>query len=303
MRTLRTEADPLGSEAYTSQLLSALMIRDDPDSDETIVLGFIETIGGRGGPECLAVARALSTVATTARTRRAAAEVADRIAACGTPEPLWRNELGQSRLVGCHEYADVFGDERVLMAAFSGRIRHALIGFLNLSHPDGFLTDIVLTTAIDKAIAGFGRRAMDLDGLARFGPADEAEVVDTLATALAESHRCVDVPDDVVGLRPLLGARLAGCAKGSTRVVHDDGWATLFAGLVRPDDGHREGGGAPRMARLQCRVRCRAGSSRQSDQDPGFRPSSGRGAGSGGTGGHEPGPRPRPGEPALTART
>ncbi|WP_439030811.1 hypothetical protein [Gordonia terrae] len=241
MRALRTEVDPLGSEAYTSQLLSALMTRDEPDADEAVVLGFIETVADRGGPECLALSRALSVVATTARTRHAAAEVADRIAARGAAEPVWHEELGRTRLLGCHEYADVFGDECVLMCAFTGPVRpHALIGFLNMSHPHGFLTDIILTTAIDKAIAGFDRRATDLDGLARCGPANDAQVVDTLATALAESHRCVDVPDDVVELRPLLGARLAGCEKRSAATGADDNgqaaaFDALIAGTTDPD--------------------------------------------------------------------
>ncbi|MEE4021694.1 hypothetical protein V1Y59_01280 [Gordonia sp. PKS22-38] len=210
MRALRGEVDPLRSEAYASQLVSALTTRDEHDEDEAVVLGFLDTLADQNGPDYLALARAMSAVAPTARSRHAAAQAAELISGRGATEPSWNAYLGRASPLDTYEYADVFGDESTVMCTFTGPEEpHALVGFVNLSHRGGFFTDIVLTTSIDKAIAGFERYAAESNGLARFDSVPSSAASAVLAPALTESYRCVDVPEGVRELRALLGARLA----------------------------------------------------------------------------------------------
>ncbi|WP_156370672.1 hypothetical protein [Nocardia arizonensis] len=199
MRSLRAESDPLGTEVFAAGLVAELTGRDDPGEDEAVVLGFLETLAERPRPEFLALARTLATLAPTARARAAATQVAGRLSAAGASEPRWSDQLGQVRIESAHQFADIFGDEAVLVCTFTGSTRpHALIGFVDLSHPGGFLTDIVITTAIDKAVAGFMRYAADRDGLATFGPTATTAASALLGSALAQSYRCTEVPEEVL---------------------------------------------------------------------------------------------------------
>lgn len=216
MRALRVSTDPLGSEAYASQLVASFV---DPHGglDHETVSRFLAALRGRSTAESLALLRACSSIVPDFELRAIAAAYADTLAAEQVTEPRWTGELGRARSIGTHEFADVYGDQRTIMCTYAGPAEpHALIGFVNTSHLGGHLEDIVLTTAIDRAMSGFTSRASESDGMITFGsiPPDHAHSL--LATALANSYRTDGMADEVLSLRALLGARLAMTAPGSS---------------------------------------------------------------------------------------
>ncbi|MFT3715917.1 MAG: hypothetical protein QM774_08215 [Gordonia sp. (in: high G+C Gram-positive bacteria)] len=209
MRRFRNEPDPLGSETYASQLIAELMNGDDPAQDEAALIRFIEYATERGGDPMLALIRVLADLAPMPAARIAAEYAANRLVRAGCSDPRWIDDLGHARVVKTRTFGDVYGDQTAVLCTFSGPVRtHALIGFVNLTHPGGFLTDIILTTAIDKAIVSFEKHAAESGGLSRLEeiPPEQASAI--LRAALAESYRAVDVADEVRQLRALLGARL-----------------------------------------------------------------------------------------------
>lgn len=235
MRPLCTDVDPLRSEAYVSGLVAALMNRDDADEDESVVLGFLDSLTERSDTESLGIALAMSEVAPTSRTRHAASTTASSIATAGAVPPKWAEHLGHARPLQVYELADGFGDQTTIMCTFDGPDDpHALVTFINLSHPGGFITDIVLTTSIAKALNGFERFADDARSLTRLTTLSTETAAAILIPAVAESYRCADAPEAVAELRPLLSARLTQLAGisgeiATARAESDDPMVAVIA--------------------------------------------------------------------------
>ncbi|OLT35482.1 hypothetical protein BJF84_14215 [Rhodococcus sp. CUA-806] len=209
MRSLRLSPDPLGSEAYASQLIASFVVPDGGLDRDTLER-FLAALHGRSTAESLALLRASSSVVPNFEMRAISGAYADSLASSGTSEPRWRGECERTRLVDAYEFADVYGDQRTIMCTYTGPTeKHALVGFVNTTHLGGHLEDIVLTTSIDRAVSGFSSRAAQSDGLVTFGLVRAEVAHEVLAAALANSYRTEGVADEVVALRALLGARLA----------------------------------------------------------------------------------------------
>jgi hypothetical protein len=224
MRSLRVSTDPLGSEAYASQLVASFVDAHGGLDRET-VSRFLAAVRDRSTAESMALLRVCSSNIPDFELRAIAGAYADALAAEHVAEPRWIGELGRTRSIGTHEFADVYGDQRTIMCTYAGPTEpHALIGFVNTSHLGGHLEDIVLTTAIDRAMTGFTSRASESDGMITFGSVSPGHAHSLLATALANSYRTDGMADEVLTLRALLGARLAMTAPESsmsTPVVED----------------------------------------------------------------------------------
>jgi hypothetical protein len=222
--------DPLEAEVWASGVLGTtykppLPITEHDRFGEAVWDGVLTRAEAEGAPTSLAVLRALGAVASDPVASRAT-EAADRLAAGGTTEPAWRDEIGTTELVDTWRLADPYGDQTMYYASFRypGRPAHALTALYDEN-----------LGAIMKD-AGVGTVVGDPRARAAEGPDSEVEDID--ASALAGVVRAAiasgdmyldnDWTQDFKELRALLLARMRGLP------------AAVPPETVPPDDAARE---------------------------------------------------------------
>jgi hypothetical protein len=147
-------------ESTLSSLLGATIVAAPDDSDPAewiqaqllLLTVTIELAAAAGGPQGLAVLRALQAVGPRSARERAGRH-AGCLAARGLPEPPWATGIGRPRFVRAWEYKDVFGQQTSvgLLFDYAGR-EHAILT----------LVDHSLGGGVKDAFLVEGRRASRL---------------------------------------------------------------------------------------------------------------------------------------------
>ena len=189
----RLEAELAGS------MFVGLLGAAAPESAELpdLLADLIEQTGAHGGPEALAMLRALAVVGPV-EVRAAAARGADGLAAGGLTDRPWVKGLGRPRVGVCFGYADELGAQQALTVSFGyGRQQHGLVVLIDHDLGGGvkdcWVTDQPATVYEEYAAVAATERL-------EFHTYEPAEAAAVLERALAQPP-CPQQPDQVDDVR------------------------------------------------------------------------------------------------------
>ena len=124
---LEPGCDELDAEICGSEFVGELRRAAPPDLDVSDVLrDVVEQLPRHQGPAALAMARVLTAVGP-ARIRPIAANAAGQLATAGQADMPWATAIGAPKPGVCFGYADIYGEQRAIVLAYSyGRKKHAI---------------------------------------------------------------------------------------------------------------------------------------------------------------------------------
>lgn len=120
------DCDPLTAELTGYEFRATLRAAADGTDLSGVLHGIIESAERVGGPEALAMTRAVGVIGPEA-VRSVASAAAARLVAGGLPDPVWADGLGRPKAGACFGYADLAGAQEVIALPFSyGRRQHTV---------------------------------------------------------------------------------------------------------------------------------------------------------------------------------
>jgi hypothetical protein len=226
-RTVRDVNDALDAEMFASWLVSmwslgpGAMIGADPE--EEIGLRVVAALERSRDEPAVAVLRALEAVAAE-RTAAASGTAADRLAAAGVAEPIWRDGLGAARARRALIMRDtVFDDAANVVVEFErpGGSPY-VVGVLIDHNLGGIAKDLLIGPSLDALTEAVSRAPEEVtrSGALRFEEIELAEAAALCREALWRTEHTLDPPvgDDFDYERAAVAAHLRALPDtGATR--------------------------------------------------------------------------------------
>ena len=209
----------LDAELMVSALLGASwqsMAGTGLDPDRVFTAGLIDYAARRPTPASLAMLTALEALSAEPLAGQARAAAAD-LARRGVPRPGWADRLGVWTCPQCWGFADVYGDQQVLCALFTGPLGEPthVLNVLIEHHLAGAATDAWIGTP--DVLAAYRDQAAT-DPLATFTPIEPARAGAVLAAAFTTTDLFDPAPaeDTFTQCRALALARIRSALPAPT---------------------------------------------------------------------------------------
>jgi hypothetical protein len=240
-------SDALEAEQWASSLVGTWRVGllPDPNADRLFGPGLVRALEGLGGPDALAVLRALAAVGEQPYASLAR-EASDRLARTGAVEPPWADALGRARpvaaLLMCED--DGFDDGMSVMVEFAtpGAEPHTLGIYID-HNMGGLVKDVFLAGPLASVREQFRSRGADQQ-LLQLRELDLAEARARVESALEVLDQTFDPPvnEDVRPLRALMRARMrtlpeGGAGPDEDREVTSEERAQLLAEFLDSPEG------------------------------------------------------------------
>jgi hypothetical protein len=205
---LEPGCDQVDAEVCGGEFIGELRRAAPADADVDDVLSdVLEHLTEYQSPEALAMARVLAAVGTP-RVRAIAAETANRLVGDGRTDMPWSAGLGLPEPGPCFGYADIYGDQRSIVLAFSyARKKHAVVVLIDYLLGGG-IKDCYLADYTSRLRDEYRKVGAQPD--LRFTDLDAATAREILQEALSKDP-CPVEPDqiqDVENYIDLLRARV-----------------------------------------------------------------------------------------------